>query len=94
MTEIKDQLDRIEKTVLQILKAFQENRSPISDKWFTEPQEMKIFNLSKRKMKDIRRKNVIRVSSATGRNFLNYRADVENYIYDHSAVRRHRKSSK
>lgn len=91
MNDISIQLDRIEKTVTQILEIVSEERLPISDKWFTERQVMKILNFSKRRMKQLRRENVIRVSTATGRNFLHYKADVENYIYDHSSVRNRRK---
>jgi hypothetical protein len=87
-----DQLDRIERTVIQILEAVNEERSPISDKWLTEPQVMKILNLTKRGVSDLRRKNVFRVSTGTGRNFLYYKADIENYIYSNSAVGKRRKS--
>ena len=48
---------------------------------------MQILNLTKRGMAEIRRKNLLRSSLATGRNFLYYKADVENYIFDHSVVR-------
>jgi hypothetical protein len=92
MFDLQIQLDRIEKTVIQILEAVNEERSPLSDKWLTEPQVMKILNLTKRGVSDLRRKNVFRVSTGTGRNFLYYKADIENYIYSNSAVGKRRKS--
>jgi hypothetical protein len=87
------QLDRIEKTVTEILKTVKMDRFPIDIKWLTEPQVMKLLNLTKRAMKDIRRKNVIRTSSATGRNFLYYKSDVENYMFENSVVNKRRTKS-
>jgi hypothetical protein len=91
MTEIHLQLDRIEKTVIDILELVKEERSPIYIKWLTGPQVMKLLNLTKRGLAELRRKNIIRASSATGRNFLYFKADVERYIYDHSSVTKRRK---
>jgi hypothetical protein len=90
MKEIHIQMDRIEKIVIDILETLKEQQFPISHKWLTEPQVMKVLNLTKRGMKTLRLSNQIRTSSATGRNFLYYRADVENYIYENSAVGRRR----
>ena len=59
MTEVKDQLNRIENTVGQILEIVSEERLPISDKWLTEPQVMKILNFTKRRMNRLRRENLI-----------------------------------
>ena len=91
MTDMHIQLDRIEKTVIQILETVKEERSPIDDKWLTGPQVMKMLNLTKRGLAELRRKNLVRASSATGRNFLYYKSDVERYIYDHSPVTKRRK---
>ena len=70
MTDIHIQLDRIEKTIAQILDTVQEERSPIDNKWLTEPQVVKVLNLTKRGIKGLRKQNKIRTSTATGRNFL------------------------
>jgi hypothetical protein len=86
------QLDRIEDVVKEILEVVKEERLPIADKWLTEPQVMKILNLSKRSMKRLRLSNKIRTSSATGKNFLYFRADVENYIYDNSVIAKRRRN--
>jgi hypothetical protein len=91
MTDIHIQLDRIEKTVIQILETVKEERSPIETKWLTEPQVIKLLNVTKRKLAGIRKKNIIRCSSATGRNFLYYKTDVERYIYDHSPINKRNK---
>jgi hypothetical protein len=66
--------------------------TPITTRWLSEEQTMKILNLKKRAMEDLRSKHVIRTSSSTGRNFLYYIPDIENYIYDNSAVRKRRKN--
>ena len=86
MSDIQVQLDRIEKTTNKILETLAIERSPIDTNWLTEPQAMQILNLSKRGLAGIRRKNLIRCSSATGRNILYYKSDIENYLYDHSAI--------
>jgi hypothetical protein len=88
MTDIHIHLDRIEKTVIQILDTVKEERSPIDNRWLPEPQAMKILNRTKRGMKDLRTRNIVRTSTATGRNFLYYKSDLENFIFDHSAVRK------
>ena len=93
MNDSNTQLDRIEKAVIQILEIVQNERSPIENKWLTEPQVMKILNLTVRGLAEIRRKNLIRCSSATGRNFKYYKADVEKYLYDYSSVKNRRKNS-
>jgi hypothetical protein len=41
---------------------------------------------------DVRSKNLIRCSSATGRNFLYYKPDVDSYIYEYSGVKKRRKN--
>lgn len=66
--------------------------TPIKTRWLSEENTMKILNLNKRGMEDLRSKHVIRTGSATGRNFLYYIPDIENYIYDNSAVRKRRKN--
>ena len=66
--------------------------TPIRTRWLSEENTMKVLNLTKRGMEDLRQKQIIRTSSATGRNFLYYVPDIENYIYDHSAVKRRRKN--
>ena len=88
MSDIEVQLDRIEKTTTKILESLQSERSPIDTNWLTEPQAMSILNLSKRGLADIIRKYLIRCSSAPGRNFLYYKTDIENYLYDHSAIKK------
>jgi len=52
------------------------------------PQALSLSYCLSSALADIRRKNLIRCSAATGRNFLYYKADVENYLYDHSAIRK------
>lgn len=71
----------------QVLESLN-TRAIVHDKWLTEPQVMEILNLTKRAMRDIRKKNQIRTSSATGRNFKYYKADVEHYLYDHSVIKK------
>ena len=88
MKTIEARLDHIEKMLSLILDGMETTSNPIVDKWLTEPQVMKILNLTKRAMKDIRRKNEIRTSSATGRNFKYYKPDVERYLYDNSIVKK------
>ena len=83
--------DRLENTVNKILEILQSERPPSDVKWLSEAQAMQILNLSKRGIADIRRKNLIRCSSATGRNFLYYKPDLDKYIYDYSGVRKSRK---
>ena len=86
----KLQIDRIETAVREILENLKDERTPFADKWLTESQVMKILNVGKRSLQRLRLTNKIRISSATGRNFLYYKADVENYIYDHSTVMKRR----
>jgi hypothetical protein len=93
MLDIQVQLNRIEKAINKILETLQNERSPIDVKWLSEQQAMQILNLSKRGIAKIRKKNLIRCSSATGRNFLYYKADVESYLFDHSAVTKRRKNT-
>jgi hypothetical protein len=54
--KIVDQLDRIEKAVLDILGLVKDKKHPIDNKWLTEPEVMKILNLTKREMRNIRRR--------------------------------------
>lgn len=91
MSDIQVQLDRIEQMTTKILETLQAERPPLDVKWLSEAQAMQILNLSKRGIADIRRKNLIRCSSATGRNFLYYKPDLDKYIYDYSGVRKPRK---
>jgi hypothetical protein len=84
-------LDRIEKTTAKILETLNSERPPADVKWLSELQAMQILNLSKRGIADIRRKNLIRCSSATGRNFLYYKPDLDRYVYEYSGVKRRKK---
>jgi hypothetical protein len=88
MSDIQVQLDRIEKTTNKILETLNSERPPADVKWLSELQAMQLLNLSKRGIADIRRKNLIRCSSATGRNFLYYKPDLERYVYEYSGVKR------
>ena len=90
--DIHIQLDRIEITAIKILETVRKAQSSIDNKWLTEPQVMEMLNLTKRGMKALRKTNAVRTSSATGRNFLYYKSDVENYIFDNSAVSKRRKN--
>ena len=90
MEDKQTQVDRIEKTVTEILETVKLGRLPIDVKWLTEPQVMELLNLSKRGMRSLRKKNAIRTSSTTGRNFLYYKSDVENYMFSNSAVNKRR----
>jgi|KBSSwiStaDraftv2_1062776.scaffolds.fasta_scaffold66045_1 hypothetical protein len=87
------QSDRIEKIVIEILEKLKDERTPLADKWLTESQVLKILNVGKKSLQRIRLSNKIRFSSATGRKFLYYKADVENYIYDNSSVIRRKSKS-
>ena len=91
-SDVELQLYKIEKAVIRILEIVSEKQSLLENKWLTEPQVMQILNVSKRGIAEIRRKHAVRTSSATGRNFLYYKADVENYMFDNSGVRKRRKN--
>jgi len=93
MTETDIQLDRIENMLTKILEIVKTDRLSIDIKWLTGPQVMKLLNLTKRGIGDLRRKNIFRVSSATGRNFLYYKSDVENYMFTNSGVSKRRQKS-
>lgn len=93
MIDLETRLLRIENMLTEVMQCMKGHHvSPVETKWLTEPDTMRILNLSKRAISDIRRKNLIRVSSATGRNFKYYKADVENYLYDHSEISKRRSS--
>ena len=89
--DVQDHLRLILMKLDLVLNRIDTIYTPITTRWLTEEQTMKILNLKKRAMEDLRSKHVIRTSSATGRNFLYYIPDIENYIYDNSAVRKRRK---
>lgn len=92
---LEARLERIERMLSQLLDSVDNNNAvnSLNEKWLTEPQVMSLLNLTKRGIKTLRLSNKIRTSSATGRNFKYYRADVENYLFDHSAVRKRRKNA-
>jgi hypothetical protein len=90
--ELLTGLEIIKMKLELVLEQMDKIYTPIKIRWLTEPQTMKILNLNKRGMEVLRSKHVIRTSSATGRNFLYYVPDIENYIYDHSAVKKRRKN--
>ena len=91
--DVQDHLRLILMKLDLVLNRIDTIYTPITTRWLTEEQTMKILNLKKTAMEDLRSKHVIRTSSATGRNFLYYIPDIENYIYDNSAVRKRRKNS-
>ena len=90
MNSVETRLDRIELMLSQLIKSIDGKNKSAYDNWLTEPEVMEILNLTKRAMRDIRKKNQIRTSSATGRNFKYYRADVDNYLYENSAITKRR----
>jgi len=100
MEELQDQddiHDRLRLILMKldlVLERIDTIYTPIQTKWLSEENTMKVLNLTQRGMADLRQKQILRTSSATGRNFLYYIPDVENYLYDHSAVRKRRKNPK
>jgi hypothetical protein len=90
--ELQDQLRLILMKLDLVLDRIDYIYTPITTRWLSEENTMKVLNLTKRGMEDLRQKQILRTSSATGRNFLYYVPDIENYIYDHSAVKRRRKN--
>ena len=100
MEELQDQddvQDRLRLILMKldlVLDRIDTIYTPIQTKWLSEENTMKVLNLTQRGMADLRQKQILRTSSATGRNFLYYIPDVENYLYDHSAVRKRRKNPK
>ena len=90
--DIQDSLRLIIMKIDLVLDRIDTIYTPIQTKWLSEENTMKVLNLTRRGMIELRSKQIIRTTSATGRNFLYYIPDVENYLYDHSAVRKRRKN--
>lgn len=95
MMTLESRLEKIEQLLSELVESTKTTNvvNAINEKWLTEPQVMQLLNLSKRSMKRLRLSNKIRTSSATGKNFKYYRADVESYLYDNSAVIKRRRNS-
>jgi hypothetical protein len=85
------ELDRFEGIVNKIFVMVQEERSRKHTKRLTEPQVIKLLNVTKRKLAGMRKKNITRRSSVTGKES-SYVKPMEEYIYDHCVINRRAKA--
>jgi hypothetical protein len=90
--ELQIQLRLVLMKLDQVLDRIDYIYTPITTRWLSEEKTMKVLNLTQRGMEELRQKQILRTSSATGRNFLYYVPHIENYIYDNSGVKRRRKN--
>ena len=84
----EERIINIENMMKQILAAVIAPNNRVTDKWLSETQVKETLFVGADTLYNLRRKNILRASSATGRKLKYFRTDVEQYLLDHSSITR------